>query len=80
MGSILFQTLREVKTITDVLGPADLRITDKGYFGAGIYSTLQAGYAIGYANGSLSGIDLYVVFFLIRSKELPSMHQMENTL
>jgi hypothetical protein len=30
-------------------GPADLRNTDKGYFGAGIYSTLQSKYAMQYA-------------------------------
>jgi len=35
-------------------GPADLRITDNGYFGAGIYSTLQAEYARGYATGELT--------------------------
>jgi len=32
-------------------GPADLRLTDTGYFGAGIYSTLQASYAIKYSTG-----------------------------
>lgn len=36
-------------------GPADLRITDTGYFGAGIYSTLQANYATRYSTGTISG-------------------------
>jgi len=33
-------------------GLADIRVTDKGYFGAGIYSTLQADYARVYSEGS----------------------------
>jgi len=32
-------------------GLSDLRIKDKGFFGAGIYSTLQANYAMMYAEG-----------------------------
>jgi len=41
------------KTVPSVCetGFADLRKTDKGYFGAGIYSTLQAEYARRYAMG-----------------------------
>jgi len=36
-------------------GAADLRSTDGGYFGAGIYTTLQAQYAAAYASGILTG-------------------------
>jgi len=36
-------------------GLIDLRKTDKGYFGAGIYSTLQASYAMKYAEGTYPG-------------------------
>ncbi len=36
-------------------GAADLRGTDGGYFGAGIYTALQAQYAAGYASGLLTG-------------------------
>eukprot|EP01124_Arcella_intermedia_P026831 TRINITY_DN5140_c0_g1_i3.p1 TRINITY_DN5140_c0_g1~~TRINITY_DN5140_c0_g1_i3.p1 ORF type:complete len:688 (+),score=121.89 TRINITY_DN5140_c0_g1_i3:350-2413(+) len=36
-------------------GPADLRIRDCGYFGAGIYSTPQARYAALYATGDITG-------------------------
>jgi len=39
-------------------GLADLRKTDKGYFGAGIYSTLQANYALQYAEGLGSSKDI----------------------
>jgi len=35
------------------MGAANLRRTDGGYFGAGIYTTLQAQYAAGYATGLL---------------------------
>lgn len=36
-------------------GPADLRKRDKGYFGAGIYSTLQSKYAVQYCSESKDG-------------------------
>jgi len=36
-------------------GAANLRGTDGGYFGAGIYTTLQAQYAAGYATGLVPG-------------------------
>jgi len=34
-------------------GPADLRLRDSGFFGAGVYSTLQASYATMYAVGNI---------------------------
>jgi len=37
------------------VGFSDVRLIDKGYFGAGIYSTLQADYARSYAEGRFFG-------------------------
>jgi len=45
-------------SVVDVVcntGLADVRLTDKGFFGAGIYSTLQADYARVYAEGRYFG-------------------------